>query len=416
MDTPPTTAQPSEPRSTTEPSTTAGLSADQLRDTKIAFKHLSDKELSGLRRTFWLMSLPILSEVGPAMLEWAYRLGLPISPLVKPLVYDNFCGGESFEECRRRLLKLSAHGVKAILIYGVEGKKNEAEFARATEWTLKTIAFASRHPDLVAYCVFKPTGIADIELLAAVDRGDALSPAQQKAYDTYRSRVETICAEAAKHKVNLFFDAEETWIQDGIDELCLQMSGKYNRDLAQPVIYNTYQLYRKDTVSRIKRDIARARQEGFALAAKLVRGAYLDMENTRAAEQGYPSPMHDTKADTDAAYNEALELMVANLDQAHISACTHNSRSTALLTKLMADKGIEPGDPRVDFGQLLGMSDNLTYNLAHGGYQVCKYVPFGPVKEVIPYLMRRAQENAAVGGETGRELARIRQECQRRGI
>lgn len=407
---------PSDPAHPPVTQAAAGLSPDQLRDTEIAFKHLSDKELLALRRTFWLMSLPVLADVGPQLLEWAYKLHLPISGLVRPLVYDNFCGGESFEECRRRLVGLAQHGVKAILIYGVEGKKNEAEFARATAWTIKTIEFASRHPDLVAYCVFKPTGIANIELLAAVDRGDALSPEQQKDYDAYRQRVDRICATAAEHKVNLFFDAEETWIQDGIDELCLTMSARYNAKDAAPVIYNTYQCYRKDTVTRLKRDLDRARSEGFTFAAKLVRGAYLDMENDRATQMGYPSPMHDSKDDTDAAYNEALNILVKNIDIAHISACTHNSRSTALLTRLMAEHGIAASDPRIDFGQLLGMSDNLTYNLAHGGYQVCKYVPFGPVKEVIPYLMRRAQENAAVGGETGRELARIRQECQRRGL
>lgn len=412
---------PSDPEHTpnspaTSPSQAAGLTADQLRDTEIAFKHLSDNELLALRRTFRLMALPILADLGPKLLEWAYKLRLPISGLVKPLVYDNFCGGETFEECRRRLVGLADHGVKAILIYGVEGKKNEAEFARATAWTIKTIEFASRHPDLVAYCVFKPTGIADIELLAAVDRGDALTGAQQQDYAAYLERVDAICAAAAGNKVNLFFDAEETWIQNGIDELCLKMSAQYNPLGQPPVIYNTYQCYRKDAVARLTRDIARARSEGFTFAAKVVRGAYLDMENERAELLGYPSPIHATKDDTDAAYNEALKILVENIDQAHTSACTHNSRSTALLTQLMAEHGISPSDPRIDFGQLLGMSDNLTYNLAHGGYQVCKYVPFGPVKEVIPYLMRRAQENAAVGGETGRELARIRQECQRRGL
>jgi proline dehydrogenase len=302
-------------------------------------------------------------------------------------------------------------GVSSVLDYSVEGKEEEDQFDAALRMTLKTIDFAKER-QAIPFAVFKPTGLGRFELYQKVGEKQALSPKEQAEWDRVVARFDLVCSEGHKKDVGLLIDAEESWMQDAADEVVTEMMRKYNKE--KTIVYNTLQMYRWDRLDYLRNLHTQAKNEGFFIGIKIVRGAYMEKENLRAEEKGYPSPICSTKEATDVNYDAAVSYMVDHLESMSIFAGTHNEESTYFLMNLMKERGIKTNDSRIWFGQLYGMSDNISYNLAEQGYNVSKYLPFGPVKDVMPYLIRRAEENTSVAGQTSRELSLIKAERKRR--
>ncbi len=382
-----------------------------LGDTRIAFRHHSD---SSLLRAYWLfriIGVPWINAAGRVMSQVALRLHLPIKGLIKGTIFRHFCGGETIAESLATARELGASGVGTILDYSVEGKEDDASLDATTAEVLRTIEAAAGSKD-IPFSVFKPSGIGQLAIWEAVSEGRTLDPLQQRTWETIIQRMERICGAAAKAGVPVLVDAEESWLQPAIDGLVERMMERFNRDSA--VVYNTVQLYRHDRLAFLKEASARAARGGYHLGVKLVRGAYMEKERERAAERGLASPIHADKVAVDRDYDEALRLCADQLDHVAVMVGTHNEASTLLMARLMRERGLRPNDPRVCFAQLLGMSDNISYNMADAGYRVAKYMPYGPVREVLPYLIRRAQENSSAAGQMGRELRLIVAERRRR--
>jgi proline dehydrogenase len=380
-------------------------------DTAVAFAAKSDAELLRMYTLFAAMNNNQLVKTGGTLVQRAFKWGLPVKFLVKPTIFRHFCGGENLLECNEAIQKLGEANIGTILDYSVEGENNENSFDRTAKEILATIEKAHGSKN-IPFSVFKVTGIADSAILEKIQAKEELTPTEEKAFARAYARMDTICQRAHQHKVALFVDAEESWFQETIDNLTYEMMAKYNRESA--IIYNTYQLYRHDRLDVLKRDYQNAVEDNYYLGAKLVRGAYMEKEARRATEKGYENPINPTKEASDQLFNDALTFCIEHLDRIAICAGTHNEDSSYLLMDLMAQHNIPPSDKRVYFAQLYGMSDNLSYNLAHGGYNVAKYVPYGPVEAVIPYLLRRAEENTAIAGQSSREFNLIKKERERR--
>ncbi|WP_205313968.1 proline dehydrogenase family protein [Pedobacter nanyangensis] len=384
-----------------------------FNNTEVAFRHKSDSEL---KQAYWLFKMigsNFLTKVGPPITNFMLNIGLPIQGAIKATIFKQFCGGETIAECEHTIEQLHQGKVGTILDYSVEGEDEEQVFDFTCEEIIRTIVRADGDPR-IPITVFKVTGIGRFALLEKLDAKQALDAAETEEFERVKQRCEKICRTAYERSVPVMIDAEETWIQDTIDLLAIEMMMKFNKD--QLIVFNTYQIYRHDKLTSLQADHLIAREAGFILGAKLVRGAYMEKERKRAEEMGYLSPIQVDKAATDKDYNEALRYCVDNIDKIGFVCGTHNEESSRLLTELIDEKGIAHNHPHVYFAQLLGMSDNLSFNLSHVGYNVAKYVPYGPIKAVMPYLFRRAQENTSVAGQTGRELSLISREKRRRGI
>ena len=381
-------------------------------NTEIAFRGRSDDDLNHSYQLFRLLNNKILATVGPSITNFAFNLGLPISGVIKKTFFKQFCGGESIQECKPVIDALWKGKVGTILDYSVEGVQDEAAYTTTSLEIIKTIKHAELD-DRVSLCVFKLSGIARFDLLEKISEGAELSAAEEAEYFKVKGRVNNICKTAYDADVQIMVDAEESWIQAAIDNLVLEMMQLYN--LEKAIVYNTYQLYRVDGLSILKAHYVQAETGGFILGAKLVRGAYMEKERARATALNYVSPIHASKKETDEDYNEALRYCVQHLKYIALVAGTHNEESSALLAELLKEK-MQVNHLHAVFSQLLGMSDNLSFNLADAGYNVAKYVPYGPVKSVMPYLFRRAEENSAVKGQIGRELSFIIKEKKRRGM
>ncbi len=383
-------------------------------NTEIAFKYKSDADL---RRALWLfrmMNKPWLVALGSTLAVWAVRLRLPFAErLIKNTVFRQFCGGTSLEETSRTIEKLYRYQVQTILDYGAEGKESEEEFEKTMRETVRALKFAASH-ESVPVVSSKISGLARNGLLEKLQGQEPEDEKLRTELAALEQRLDTICSMAAEQGVAVFFDAEESWYQDTINMLVNKMMAKYNRERA--VVYNTFQLYRIDQLDYLKESFERAQQEGYILGAKLVRGAYMDKERERARRLGYPSPIHPNKEATDKAYNEALTFCVEHYAEMASANASHNEESNRLQAELIAEKGIVKNHPHLNFCQLYGMSDHLTFNLAQAGYNVAKYVPYGPVRDVLPYLVRRAEENTSVTGDMSRELALIQKEAKRRKL
>ncbi len=384
-----------------------------FNDTKTAFILKSDHQL---RKAYWLFRLVAnsgLVGMGKWASNFAFTIGLPIKGLVKSTVYDQFVGGETIQECEAIISKLKEQKVHALLDFAVEGKSSEKDFDACKEEILESIHFSANNEGL-PFGVFKMTGVASFQLMEKISAGKALSSSEQEAWQRVKNRVDEICAAAESTGLYVMIDAEESWIQDAIDDLATQMMIKYNQK--RVVVLNTLQMYRKDRLDFLKDSLSRAEKGSFFYGAKLVRGAYMEKERERAAAKNYLDPINETKADSDQHYNNALKLMTSNLERAMVVAGSHNEESARLLASLVDEQNLERDDHRIWFSQLYGMSDNLSFNLAKEGYNVVKYLPFGPVKETLPYLIRRAEENSSASGQTGRELDLIKKEMRRRGL
>ncbi|AUD07327.1 proline dehydrogenase family protein [Spirosoma pollinicola] len=382
-----------------------------FEDTSIAFSSQSDFKL---RKTYWLFALMNkgwLVNLGTFFIKIALRLRLPIKFLIKSTIFGQFCGGESIQDSEKTIQHLHDVHVGTILDYSVEGEETEKSFDETTLEILRTIERASESDD-IPFSVFKVTGIASTDLLEAIQIGDSLNKEQKAEFDRVMKRVDTICQRANERNVRVFIDAEESWIQDTIDTLAYEMMYRYNHE--RPIVYNTYQMYRWESMAHLRRDTAEAQAKGYYLGVKLVRGAYLEKERLRAHEEEYQDPIQPTKEDTDLAFDEAIDFCLQNRETISICLGTHNEASCHYCVQLMKEMSIQPNDVHIYFAQLLGMSDNISYNLANAGYNVAKYVPYGPVESVMPYLFRRAEENKSISGQSSREFSLISNELKRR--
>ena len=380
-------------------------------DTQTAFALKSDRELERAYLLFKMIQNRNLVKVGTALTNFALRFRLPVEGLIRATVFDHFCGGTTEEDCIPVMQKMYSRGVSSVLDYSVEGKEDEAHFDDAMNITLKIIDFAKENP-AIPFAVFKPTGFGRFALYQKIGEGKPLSDEERAEWDRVVARFETVCSKAAVNNIAVLVDAEESWMQDAADQLVEELMRKYNK--GRVLVFNTLQLYRHDRLEYLQALHERAKAEGFHIGMKLVRGAYMEKENERALEKNYPTPICPTKQSTDETYDAGVKYMVQNIDTMALFAGTHNEESSYKLMEMMARHNIPKNDNRIWFGQLYGMSDHISFNLAKHGYNVAKYLPFGPVREVMPYLIRRAEENTSVEGQTSRELYLIQKERERR--
>ncbi len=384
-----------------------------FEDTATAFSDKSNLDLRKKYRLFRLINSPFLTNFGTRLTKIAFRLRLPVRKLIKKTIFSHFCGGETIEECQPTIDQLGKAHIGTILDYSVEGKSEEAVFEATKNEIYRTVTRA-KEDDCVPFAVFKVTGLANCALLEKVSSSKELLKQETVDWENAKRRVEELCGYAHSIGQPVFIDAEESWMQDAVDNLAREMMEKYNRE--KPIIYNTIQLYRKDRLEFLKESFEKAKAGNYFLAVKLVRGASMEKERARAEELNYPSPIQDDKAASDRAFNAALEFCIENVDRIAFVAGTHNEASVQLLARLMNEHKIAPENPNVYYSQLYGMGDNLSYVLAKNNFNVSKYVPYGPVQDTIPYLIRRAQENTSVQGQMSRELDLISKELKRRSI
>jgi len=382
-----------------------------FKDTEIAFQHKSDFDLTRSYLIFLLTKSPFLVKVLSQSAKLALSMGLPIEPIIKATVFKQFCGGEKRKEYQKVIDQLARAGIGVILDYSVEGEGNEAQFDNTAQAIIQTIR-AARFADNIPCACMKLTGIGDAALFAKMTAGTALSPDEETAWTRIRGRLEAICKQAADSGTPIYIDAEESWNQGAMDALAQEMMQIHNRNRA--IVFTTLQLYRTDRVAYFKRLIASARKKSFRLGVKIVRGAYMEQERDRARRLGYPSPIHPDKPATDRAFDGCIHLFVDHIENVEICVGTHNEYSCKLLAGLMAEQGLAPNHAHIYFSQLYGMSDHISYKLAHAGYNVTKYLPYGPVASTLPYLARRAEENTAIAGQMSKELEIIIRERQRR--
>ncbi len=382
-----------------------------FENTKVAFSLKSDAELRKARFMFWVLGNPTMVKLGTWLTLVALQLRLPVKGLIKKTIFSQFCGGVSESDCTPIIEKLSVTGVNSILDYSVEAKEAEAEFDAAMNKKLILIDFANQNEG-ISFASMKPTALGKFKIWQKKTEGVQLTEPESEGWERIEKRFNSICEKAFDRKVPLLIDAEESWMQDAADELVEKMMRLYNK--SEVLIYNTVQCYRWDRMDYVKDLEQKARKGGFKVGVKIVRGAYMEKENERALENNYKSPICISKEETDRNFDEVLRYVMNHLDIFSVFVGSHNEPSTYLAMDLLASKNLPKNHKSVWFGQLYGMSDQISYNLSEKGYNVAKLIPFGPVKEVIPYLIRRAEENTSVSGQTGRELTLLNQELQRR--
>ncbi|CAG5077999.1 proline dehydrogenase family protein [Parvicella tangerina] len=387
--------------------------AVDFSNTEVAFKSKSDREL---KKAYWLFKMvasPTVVNVGESLTNFALACRLPIRWAVKPTIFSQFCGGETIDECDLKIKQLEENNIGTILDYSLEGKNTDDSLNATTAEVLETIKKAKDTPS-IPFAVFKPSGIGKFEVLemANESEGKLIDEESKLDYSLFEERMDRIFSLGHELGVSVFVDAEDSWIQDSIDRVTERMMEKYNKDRA--IVVTTVQMYRWDRLDYLRDLYQRAKEKGFKVGVKLVRGAYMEKERERAAEKGYQDPIQANKEATDRDYDLALKYCIERLDVFEVCAGSHNEKSANVLVDLLEENNIHKADNRVYFAQLLGMSDHISFNLAANGYNVAKYVPYGPVRDVMPYLIRRAQENTSVAGQTGRELKLISQELERR--
>lgn len=382
-------------------------------NTEAAFAYLSNKELKDVRFVFSMMHYDWLVKMGSAIAPWALRMGLPVKGIIRKTVFRQFCGGENLQGAAQTAQKLGQFRVGVILDYGVEGSEGEENYDRSVGEFKKAIDYASAQSN-IPFISLKVTGFARFSLLEKVHSQTGISENELQEFDRVRQRIYAICKHASDKNTGVLVDAEESWIQHPVDQLADEMMRTFNK--GKGIIYNTFQLYRHDRMEFLKRSLEAAQAGHYILGAKLVRGAYMEKERKRAEEMNYPSPIQKDKAGTDHDYDEAVHFCMDHLEDIAVFIGTHNEKSSMLAAELLHKKNIRHDHPHVHFSQLFGMSDNITFNLAQAGYSASKYLPYGPIKDVMPYLIRRAQENSSISGQMGRELSLINEECRRRGL
>ncbi|WP_439474374.1 proline dehydrogenase family protein [Algoriphagus formosus] len=376
---------------------------------EVAFASKTDAELRKMYLIFATLNNNLISDLGVGLANLAFKLKLPIKGIMKKTMFGHFCGGETIDETILACQKLADYGVQAILDLSVEGKGDEESFEKTTEEIYQTM-LKSAETDYMPFGVFKTTGLGDFHIMEKIQAGQKLTQAEEKAFDRVKERVDRLCKAAHDLGIRVMVDAEESWFQDVIDDLAYEAMEKYNKERC--VVYNTYQMYRHDSLARLMKAHQVAQEKGYLFGAKPVRGAYMEKERERAEEMGYPDPIQPNKAATDRDYDAAIRFCVEN--GIYLVCASHNEKSNLELTELMDEFGLDPQDRRVFFSQLYGMSDNISFNLAKAGYNVVKYVPYGPVEKVMPYLTRRAAENTSIAGQSSREFELVKREMKRR--
>lgn len=383
-----------------------------FENTEVAFKSKSDKELKQAHFLFNLIKSPTLVKIGKPVTIFSLKIGLPIKNLIRATIFKQFCGGETIEECSDKIAELHKYGVGTILDYSVEGMTEEVDFEATAKEIIRTIEKAKGN-EAIPFAVFKMTGITRLGLLEKINTLDSvLNDTEKTEFHGLLDRVDRICKRAFDLDVPLFIDAEDYCVQDAIDRIVVSMMVKYNQE--KVIVYNTAQMYRHDRLAYLEKCLEQAKVGGYHYGIKLVRGAYMEKERERAQKMGYPSPIHKNKEACDNDFNASVDLFLRNITTTAVCVGTHNEESSFLTVEKMKEYGIDSKDERVYFAQLLGMSDHISFNLANAGYNVAKYVPYGPIDKVMPYLLRRAEENTSVAGQTGRELALIEKEKKRR--
>ena len=384
-----------------------------FNNTEVAFSLKKDSELERAYFLFKMIANEPLVRIGTAMTNFAIKAHLPVEGLIRATVFDHFCGGVSEDDCMPVIDKMYAKKVCSVLDYSVEGKSDEAQFNAAFEMTIKLLDFV-KEKEAIPFAVFKPTGFGRIELYEKIGNEVELTVGEVEEWDRVVARYDKVCALAKEKDVKLLIDAEESWMQDAADDLVTDMMRKYNTEKA--IVFNTLQMYRWDRLDYLKGLHAEAKAEGFYIGMKLVRGAYMEKENERAIANDFTSPICESKEATDRNFNNGVTYMLENNGVLSLFAGTHNEDSSYLVMQLMQEQNIPLDSDAVWFGQLYGMSDHISYNLSEAGYNVAKYLPFGPVKDVMPYLIRRAEENTSVAGQTTRELNLLKEERKRRKV
>jgi len=390
---------------------TADKTMIDFEDTRTAFAIKSDRDLKRAYILFKLISYPVLVKIANPVIRVLSVLRIPVGWIVKPTAFKHFVGGETLEDCQPAVEKLRSANVYSILDYSVEGKETDRSINAALEETLRAIRNAGSNPD-IPFAVFKPTAFGNSRAMEVLSKSGVADKQSIEEGNKFRSRVERLCRTAYENDIPIMIDAEHTCYQDFIDQVVMDMMRQFNH--RKTIVFNTYQMYRHDRIGVLQQDIETARREKFFLGAKFVRGAYMEKERDRAHRLRYPDPIQPDKESTDRDYNLALKISMDNLDVVSIFNGTHNEFSSMYLAELMIDRKVDPADRRIWFSQLYGMSEHISFNLAAAGFNVAKYVPYGPVRYVLPYLMRRVEENTSVKGQTGRELALIRRERERR--
>ncbi|WP_299671240.1 proline dehydrogenase family protein [uncultured Polaribacter sp.] len=380
-------------------------------NTEIALALKSDSELNRALFLFEMIKKAPLVKIGAAVTNFALKAKLPVKKLIRATVFDHFCGGIDEEDCQGIIKKMHTKNVHTVLDYSVEGKEEEKQFDETLQKIVTILEFAKKD-EAIPFVVFKPTGFGRFKIYQKITKKDPLSEGEKVEWEAIKERFEKVCKTANTYNIPVLIDAEESWMQVAADALIEDMMEKYNtKDV---IIFNTLQAYRWDRLDYLKNLHQRAKAKGFKIGMKLVRGAYMEKERERALKNNYKDPICKDKKTTDNLYNEVLNYILDNLEDIELFAGTHNEESSYLLMDIMKTKGISENDKRIWFGQLYGMSDNISYNLSELGYNVAKYLPFGPVKDVMPYLIRRAEENTSVAGQTSRELSIIKNERARR--
>ncbi|UMB61237.1 proline dehydrogenase family protein [Lutibacter sp. A80] len=382
-------------------------------NTEIAFAIKSNSELDRAFYLFEMIKREPLVKIGTAVTKFALKTHLPVEGIIRATVFDHFCGGITEEDCMPTIDKMYSKNVHSVLDYSAEGKEVESQFDLAMEKTLNTIKFGKEKLG-IPFAVFKPTGFGKFKIYQKITEDTPLDPHEEVEWKRIKERYDIVCKAAFDRDVPLLIDAEETWMQDAADDLIEEMMAKYNKE--KVIVFSTLQLYRWDRLDYLKSLHERAKKQGFKIGMKLVRGAYMEKERERAEEKGYKDPICANKQATDTMFNDVLTYMFKNIEDMAIFSGTHNEESSYLLMDLIAKSGLDKNDSRIWFGQLYGMSDHISYNLANAGYNVAKYLPFGPVRDVMPYLIRRAEENTSVAGQTSRELRLLKEERERRKI
>lgn len=384
-----------------------------FNNTETAFAYLSDKELKKVHFIFSMMHYGWLVKAGSAIAPWALRIGLPVTNIIRRTLFKQFCGGEDLQEAAQTAQQLAKFKVGVILDYGVEAADGEGNYDQAVIEFKKAIEYAAQQAN-IPFISLKVTGFSRFALLEKIHAHEILSGEEQQEFERVRQRIYHICKRAYEKNIGVLIDAEESWIQQPVDDLADEMMAAFNKE--KGVIYNTFQLYRHDRLDFLKRSFNKSSDNNYILGAKIVRGAYMEKERKRAEEMNYPSPIQKDKNATDKDYNEAVSFCLDHTEDVAVFIGTHNEESSMLGARLLHDKGIPHNHPHIHFAQLYGMSDNITFNLAQAGYPASKYLPYGPVKDVMPYLIRRAQENSSISGQIGRELSLVNEELKRRKL
>jgi len=387
------------------------ISVESFNNTELAFASKTNWQLKKAYYLFRIVNNNTMASIATFSAMTALKMHLPVKGMVKATVFTHFCGGETIEECQINSQKMADYGVGSILDYSVEGKISEEAFDKSLGETMKTIENAKGNPN-VPYCVFKPTGIGSSLLMEKIQLGETLSDEEKNDFARIKERYDMLSKAAFENDIRLLIDAEDSWYQDTIDDILYELMEKYNKKRA--IVFNTYQMYRWESLDNIKKAHQLANEKGFVLGAKLVRGAYMEVERERAEEKGYPDPICVDKEATDKCYNDGIKYCVDNINNMELFNGTHNEYSNYYMAKVMKEAGLERNDPRIFSVQLYGMSDNISYVMADAGYNVAKYVPYGPIKHVMPYLIRRAEENTSVEGQSSRELDMLKEEMRRR--